>query len=55
MTKAFDPGNGKFYKNIKEHITKQAQNGDLGDKTKKRVQDMMKPNSNPNKDDTIYL
>ena len=39
-SKAFDPGNGKWYENIKEHVTKQAQKGDTEDITKKLVQDM---------------
>jgi hypothetical protein len=37
--KAFDPGNGKWYKNIKEHVTKQAPKG-LEPTTKKLIQDM---------------
>jgi hypothetical protein len=41
MTRGFDPANGKFYKNIKEHITKQGKNGGLGDQTKKLIQDQM--------------
>lgn len=44
MTKAFDPGNGKWYKNVKEHVTKQANNnGDLEDLTKKLMQEQMQP------------
>ena len=37
--KGFDPGNGKWYDNMKEHITKQAPK-DLESETKKRVEDM---------------
>ena len=39
MGTAFDPGNGKVYKNIKEHITKKTDKG-LEPMTKKLIQDM---------------
>ncbi len=43
MSKAFDPGNGEWYENIKEHVTKQAQKGGFEEVTKKLVEDNMKP------------
>jgi len=43
MKGAFDPGNLKPYKNIKEHITKQAQKGGLEEVTKKLIQEQMQP------------
>jgi hypothetical protein len=41
MLKGFDPGNGKWYENLKEHITKQSDKG-LESQTKKRIQDQAK-------------
>ncbi|MBN1366758.1 MAG: hypothetical protein JW967_02390 [Dehalococcoidales bacterium] len=36
--KGFDPGNMKWYDNIKEHVTKQVPKGNMEDITKKKVQ-----------------
>ncbi len=47
--KGFDPGNGKWYDNMKEHVTKQAKEGNIEDKTKEKVEHLFDKNSQSKK------